>query len=89
MPIFKASKVTDKSNGYGMEPLKTPAKKVLLDILNTDNIPKRPGARHMEVAHVSPATYSSFSTRSRGTSVVPRRSTLPPDAEMYQRRTSA
>jgi hypothetical protein len=83
MPIFKASKVTGKSHGYGMEPLKTPAKKVLLDILNTDNIPKRPGARHMEVAPVSPATYSSFSTHSRGTAVVPRRSTLLPDAEMY------
>ena len=54
MPTFKASKVTGKSHGDGMEPLKTPTKKVFLDILHTDNIPKRPGARHTEVAHVSP-----------------------------------
>jgi len=46
-----------------MEPLKTSAKKALLDILHTDNTPERPGARHMEVAHMSPATYTSFSTR--------------------------
>ena len=88
-PTFRASKVTGKSHGYGMEPLKTSAKKRswIFCIQTTLQNAQEHDTWKLHTCPPQPIPVSL--PGSRGTSVVPRRSTLPPDAEMYQRRMSA